>query len=733
MSIDSDSRKGRLQVTAFLLAIVTFGMALRLCGLDADSLWLDEITTHFRSQFDIPSLMAHMTSAPAALDQGPLVYLVTHISVFCLGDSDFVLRLQAMLFGSFSILLAYKVGEILWTRQEGLVGALLMAVNPYHIQYSQVARHYGLMVFLALLSLIFLLKALQKNQMRIWLAFVLCTSLSLYNHYFAFLFLPAEIIFATWVIAQSWLSNWKKHGLTSHHHSSSMLSSAPKRGAMFIASLCLVVMSYLPWLTMLQALISREMGSQGIGLSMDSLQSSLGFLRTVLSDFSGAQGVSPFLWAALFVLGLASRDWKQTTLIALWIGVPFAFLAVAGAEHGVASRYVLFILPLYLLTIAQGVTSVGQFLMRPLHSAVRTRKWLLPAICAVTVTALVTVNLARLAHYYARPKRDWRGAAEYLTAESSPGDVVLYPGEGSYNIVGDTLLIYLRRRGVETLPVLQIRRGLGQAIAQNFGDANGQVAAAVYPEDALVSNQVANEVSIADFEGVSIVRLRELSGDLLQDTISMLQVLLNLLPAPEAHFDVHLALADIYLRTGGFEQAQSHLDMAGQLRPDTPRASRHLDRTLAEFEQLSWATDEDIQFHLWRSLGLQIAFLGYDLDTPSVPVGGTVEVSLWWEALDRMEKHYTAFIHVVGPDERIWAQQDTLLQEGNDPTSTWELGKTVREEYELPLPPDTPPGEYAIQAGVYYWETGERLPVWDEDRQRVAQDAVKLGSITVTR
>ncbi len=95
---------------------------------------------------------------------------------------------------------------------------------------------------------------------------------------------------------------------------------------------------------MLQTLIFREVKSQRVGLSLDSLQSSLSFLRTVLSDFSGAQGVSPVLWAALFVLGLASRGWKQTTLIALWIGAPFAFLAVAVPEHGVASRYVLFTL-----------------------------------------------------------------------------------------------------------------------------------------------------------------------------------------------------------------------------------------------------------------------------------------------------------------------------------------------------------------------------------------------------
>ncbi len=113
MSIDLASKKGRLLIMALLLVIFLLGMALRLEGLDADGLWLDEITTHFRAQFDIPSLMPHMTSAPAALDQGPLMYLVTHFSVAYLADSDFILRLQAMLFGSLSVLLAYKVWEIL--------------------------------------------------------------------------------------------------------------------------------------------------------------------------------------------------------------------------------------------------------------------------------------------------------------------------------------------------------------------------------------------------------------------------------------------------------------------------------------------------------------------------------------------------------------------------------------------------------------------------------------------
>ncbi|NIN70219.1 MAG: hypothetical protein GTO63_37185, partial [Anaerolineae bacterium] len=119
----------------------------------------------------------------------PLLSLIIHVFFGCWGQNEFVARLPSALFGSLSILLAYKVGETLWTREVGMTGAFLLAVNAYHVQYSQEARHYALMVFLALLSLIFLLKALRGNSTGLWIGFVICTALGLYNHYFAFLFL----------------------------------------------------------------------------------------------------------------------------------------------------------------------------------------------------------------------------------------------------------------------------------------------------------------------------------------------------------------------------------------------------------------------------------------------------------------------------------------------------------------------------------------------------------------
>ena len=47
------------------------------------------------------------------------------------------------------------------------------------------------------------------------------------------------------------------------------------------------------------------------------------------------------------------------------------------------------------------------------------------------------------------------------------------------------------------------------------------------------------------------------------------------------------------------------------------------------------------------------------------------------------------------------------------------------------LPADIPPGDYTIEIGMYDAATQERLPVFDENGARVAEDRVTLGTARV--
>lgn len=732
MSSNVASEDGRLVVIVVLLAIFMLGMGLRLYGLDADSLWADEIYTATRAQMAFVSIV---TQAGGDVHP-PLLYLVTKALILMLGDREFILRLQAVLFGSLSILLAYKVGEILWTRPAGLMGAFLLAVNPYHVQYSQEARQYALMIFLALLSLIFLLGGLRRERKELWMGFVLCTSLSLYNHYFAFLFLAAEIIFATLVIAKSWLLYRKQSAGASTLDRSSRLSAPARRALIFAVSLALVTVLFLPWLpTTLEQVFGPKLGWQAVDIgSISKLEQSWDHLHYSLKTYSGMGGSLLLLALGLFSLGLASCSREQLSLIASWLAVPFLFMFLFTSEHHFDPRHVLFVLPAYLLAIARGLARVISFLDQALRPTGRAQKWLI-ALTSLLVVLFGLTSVAPLRDYYHGQKEDWRSAALYLKGHMLPGDLVLADGVrlfgGDAIRVQHSLSFYLARYGMMSTPIPRVRRGLAEAMAQNLGAGRGQVWAVIYHDDGLSTNDAQNQVTIVGFKDVSIIRLEEQGGDLVEDTVAMLHVLLDLLPAPETHFDLHLALADIYLRTGGFEQAESHIDIASQVMPDTLNASRRLARMHTDFDQVSYPKDEDIPYPLWRSLGLQVALLGHEVDSRPGEAGGALDITLWWQALTEMDKDYTGFIHVLGPGNRIWAQEDRLLQDAEYPTSTWELGSIVREEYRLRLPADAPAGDYTIQTGVYYWHTGQRLPVWDEHLQREAQDATTLARITI--
>ncbi len=148
------------------------------------------------------------------------------------------------------------------------------------------------------------------------------------------------------------------------------------------------------------------------------------------------------------------------------------------------------------------------------------------------------------------------------------------------------------------------------------------------------------------------------------------------------------------------------------------------------------------------TFGRDIAFLGYDLEAgswkleagarnPSLSVAEgteyTIRLTLYWQALHIMGYDYTVFLHLVNAEGVTVAQRDAQPESnGPRPTSTWAAGETVLDEHRLDIPPDTPPGVYRLEMGLYYWETLERLPVRDAEGQIVG-DKVVLGEVRVEK
>jgi len=104
--------------------------------------------------------------------------------------------------------------------------------------------------------------------------------------------------------------------------------------------------------------------------------------------------------------------------------------------------------------------------------------------------------------------------------------------------------------------------------------------------------------------------------------------------------------------------------------------------------------------------------------------GGTLIVTLLWEAAGPPPPHDKVFVHLLDPAGNKVAQHDGEPFDGIYPTGRWAEGEAVRDVHRLHLPASLPPGRYRVWVGLYDRETEER-------RESDGRDAVLIGEIIV--
>jgi 4-amino-4-deoxy-L-arabinose transferase-like glycosyltransferase len=131
----------------------------------------------------------------------------------------------------------------------------------------------------------------------------------------------------------------------------------------------------------------------------------------------------------------------------------------------------------------------------------------------------------------------------------------------------------------------------------------------------------------------------------------------------------------------------------------------------------------DIEHPLVAELGGKVRLLGYNIESGFRP-GDGIHLTLFWQALEAIDEHYTVFTHLVDDEGTLWGQKDNPPVDGFYPTTKWQAGEIVRDQYDLLISPDAPAGEYKLEVGMCLARTGERLPVNGDD-------AVQLIEVTV--
>ncbi len=126
-----------------------------------------------------------------------------------------------------------------------------------------------------------------------------------------------------------------------------------------------------------------------------------------------------------------------------------------------------------------------------------------------------------------------------------------------------------------------------------------------------------------------------------------------------------------------------------------------------------------------------IRLTGFDLPSSRARPGDTLTVQLTWQALESVGRRYTAFVHLLGPQNPatgspLWAQDDHEPGHATYTTDRWFPGEIIMDAFSLQIPTDAPAGDYTLVTGFYEQGTLERLP-----RSDTTGDIATIATITL--
>lgn len=174
-----------------LLAAIAAGTVLRFWGLGAQSMWYDEWLSAKAATGSLSHLGRYVTGQAGI---PPAYFSFLWVWARVVGDGDAALRAVSALAGIATVPVTYATVRALGLRRTvARAAALLVAVHPMLIWYSQEARPYSLLALLGTLSVLCLARVLTRGTARDLGAWALVCAIALAVHYFAAFLIAAEL------------------------------------------------------------------------------------------------------------------------------------------------------------------------------------------------------------------------------------------------------------------------------------------------------------------------------------------------------------------------------------------------------------------------------------------------------------------------------------------------------------------------------------------------------------
>jgi mannosyltransferase len=410
------------------LMTILLAFALRVYALDAQSLWNDEGTSVALALLSIEAII----NGAARDIHPPLYYLLLHFWMPLAGNTEYAVRFLSVIAGVVIVALVFRIAYFVFDEHVALLAALLTALSPFQVYYSQEARMYVWVMLFAAISVYAMMCWLNlKTQISnlkpvfgiwdlgfgTWLIYIAATIAMLYTQYVgAFIVLAENLAFGVWLFFAIRNSQFAIRTLVNWF-----------AGQLIIGSL------FLPWYLFaggqlatwpsisepldLPTLVWRVLNVFSVGLTLD------GNLATITSILLGG----------LFLLGC----WRPTASLLLWTLVPIAAMYIVSLTRPAYNpKFLLLATPAFYILAAHGLDHISRFTFRVSRFTfhVSRSRLLSFVICSFVIGSFVI----SLINYYTDPRYardDYRTILQFIDAHERAGDGILANAPGQIDVV----------------------------------------------------------------------------------------------------------------------------------------------------------------------------------------------------------------------------------------------------------------------------------------------------------
>jgi len=412
---------------AILLVVLLLAFGLRVVGLNAQSLWRDEVDS---IRFASRPLKAALAIFTVAGENGPLYYLMLKFWIALAGRSEVAIRFFSVLWGTAAIAIVALIGQRLLGRSGGLLLALLMTTSPYLIWYSQEARMYSLVLALTLLSSALYGLLLTHNGVASWAGYVMVTSACFYTHVLSAFLVPVHFVtgllywpqfrlrwrvwlpaFACLILPYLPLAGWQLRTLIRSFQTGHLFVPLEQMLVSLLVGWTVGIQGRIGWVSLTGVvflILAALIWPHKIGKGRKNLEE-LGMARGNSRESKENRDIKHLLAVGVRLV----QERRAALAMILYVALPVVGVFLVSLRVPLfTDRYLIWTAPAFYGLLAAGLVAVGQ----------RSK-----GVAAISLAILLTTHAQSWwTQSHTAIKADFRAAAAFVLAAEQPNDLILF-------------------------------------------------------------------------------------------------------------------------------------------------------------------------------------------------------------------------------------------------------------------------------------------------------------------